>query len=254
MASGETAGSLALTLWRRRAMKLICPCCSARVPAGDISLDTGWAKCAACSEVFPLRDLLPGYQGARRPFDAKVVVERSAQELSVELPAQGVSVGAVYTLGFALFWLSFIALWTAGALGFGQAPLGGINLAFTAFSIPFWLVGLAMLGQVAWAVCGRRAVHIDAGGMTARDQCLGWSRTRQVEFERVQHARPAAWQANGWPHVNNRGAAWLGVEIVYAKGTIRLPVSGEEEQQWLLFEVNDFLRTLAGPRSASPGG
>ena len=53
-------------------------------------------------------------------------------------------------LGFATFWLAFIAFWTVRALGvfFNGGQVHWENAIFAAFSTPFWLVGFGMLGGV----------------------------------------------------------------------------------------------------------
>ena len=58
-------------------MQVKCPNCRRQVPARNVSLDTGWVKCEACNEIFPMADVegyQPGVAGTlpaiERPFDA----------------------------------------------------------------------------------------------------------------------------------------------------------------------------------------
>ena len=231
-------------------MKITCPSCSTPVPAADVSLETGWAKCGACQEVFALAGVLPDFGqaarggSAKRPFDARVRVERPGRDLLVLAPAQGLGLATLWGLGFSAFWLTFIAFWSWGAAGgLSEEPAGAANWIFACFSIPFWLVGLSMLAWTVWSAWGTSSVRIGPERMVMQRRCLGWSRTRSVERRRVQHARPAraywAWGANNYyqlPH---------GVEIVYERGSFALSMSGEDEERWLLDEINGFLASRA---------
>src|SRR5437588_2893601 len=106
-------------------MKVSCPFCTAAIPARDVNLQSGSGKCEACNEVFPLKDALPGYtepapaaaKTSERPFNARAIVQRSADELVVHVPAEGMRAATCGLLGFAIFWLGFVAFWTLGALG-----------------------------------------------------------------------------------------------------------------------------------------
>ncbi len=214
-------------------MKVCCPDCSSPVPAANISLNTGWAKCETCQEVFPLAAVVPGFSVpgpswadvVPRPFNARAVVERTPGELLVHVRAEGMRAATGCLLGFAVVWLSFIAFWTTGALGvfFGGQPQLA-NWLFAAFSIPFWFVGLGMLTAVAWSVWGMKSVRIDREGMITHQRCLTWRRSRWIALDRVQHARPYD------PKVKGSGTSPHGVEIVYRAGSFVLAVDSEEEE------------------------
>ncbi|MCR4413066.1 MAG: zinc-ribbon domain-containing protein [Thermoguttaceae bacterium] len=241
-------------------MKLNCPACGQLIPAEGVALDAGWAKCAGCHEVFRLADLLPGYatpSGApaegrpERPFDAWAILERSKDRLFIHIPAQGMRAGTWGMFGFAVFWLGFVAFWTAGALGvfFGHAR--GIrweNAIFASFSIPFWLVGFGMLGGVLWTARGSRTVGLDASFMQTQLRCLFWRRRKTIDRALVQHAREGAYLVK-----SDHGPSTYtphSVEIIYENGSFRLPCNSPAEQAWLIAEINDFLQTV--PYRPSP--
>src|SRR6266566_5287620 len=95
------------------AMKIHCPSCHELVQSADIDLASGWAKCAACQEVFELSEVLPAFHSnapapeaaLERPFNARAVAEESPNELEIFIPRQGFRVATVAMLGFATFWL-----------------------------------------------------------------------------------------------------------------------------------------------------
>lgn len=230
-------------------MKVTCPSCRRTIAAQDIALDTGWAKCAACDEVFPLADLLPGYAAAKgamaavpeRPFDAWTILRRDDGRLVIHQPARGVRAGTVGLLAFATFWLGFIAVWTAGALGFwfqGAKPQP-VNLLFAAFSIPFWMIGFAMVGGAVWMARGSRSLSIDAVQLATELHCLGFRRTWVLERDQVQCARL------GTPMTSKEGQPPVPfIEVVFTKGSFKLPADSEAERAWLIGEINDFLQQV----------
>jgi hypothetical protein len=224
-------------------MKISCPGCSAIVPARNVSLERGWAKCESCQNLFPLDGVLPNFvligptKPAQRPFDARVLVDKSDRYLVVLVPARGLGIDTVSGLVFMIFWLGFVAFWTAGAMGlFSEEPPELRNWCFASFSIPFWLVGLTMLAKGVFYAWGTSSVHIDLDRMVTQDSCLGLSRTRKIERRLIQHARPRGAQAT-----NNSTQRAPGVEIVYEGGSFTLPVGSEEEEGWLLGQINGFL-------------
>ncbi len=229
-------------------MKLHCPQCGQLVPAENIYLATGWATCPACHELIRLAEVVPDFAPAgpaepkpQRPFDAHALLERTPQRLLLHLPARGVKGGHWALVGFAIFWLAFTAFWTAGALGFGRA-IQLWNLAFAAFSIPFWLVGFGMLIGVLFAARAEYTVRIDASFLVAQVRCLFWRRRRVIDRAQVQHARAGKRFRTG--RMESSPEQLWPVEIVFERGTFRLPCESREEQAWLISEINDFLQAV----------
>jgi hypothetical protein len=232
---------------RLTGMKVTCPTCRDTIPAVDVALDTGWAKCVRCDEVFPLGELLPGFSDVaaapavpERPFDAWAVVRREPRLLAVHLPAQGLRSTAWGMLVFAIIWIVFVCFWTIGALGilFG-GQIQRQNAPFAAFSIPFWIVGFVLLGGVVWMSRGTRSVMIDAAQLVTELRCLRWRRTRTCRRDQVQCARAGqrAWKQEGAP-------ATLTAEIIFTKGSFTIPCTSAAEQAWLVAEINDFLQNV----------
>ena len=232
-------------------MKIHCPSCRELVQSADVDLTSGWAKCAACQEVFELSTVLAGFRAnapaaevtLERPFNARAVVDQSATDLEIFIPRQGFRVSTIALLGFATFWLGFIAFWTAGALGilFGGGPPQPFNLGFAAFSIPFWIIGFVMLGGVAWSVFGTKRVQIDANELRTETRCLLYSKRRTLERTQVQCARAYVpkYQSQGQNAMNTTS---YGAEIIFEKGSYLLPADDDAEAAWLIAVINDFLK------------
>lgn len=147
---------------------------------------------------------------------------------------------------FSLFWLGFTAFWTAGALGIffrpGKPPRWE-NIIFSLFSIPFWLIGFGMLGGALGTMLLRWIVYLDSSWLESRWQCLFVRFRKQISREAVQMVRAASVPVFR-SSTNDRANPTYGVEIVYQGGTVKIPCETQEEQDWLLAEVNQFLESV----------
>ncbi len=134
---------------------------------------------------------------------------------------------------------------------FGGGQIGWANGLFAAFSTPFWLVGFGMLGGILWSARGSRRVYLDASILYAESRCLSARWRKTIDRSEVQHARAGVFQVKS--QNNNASYTPYSVEIVYTKGSYRLPCNTEAEQQWLIGQINDFLQMLPY-HPAPPGG
>lgn len=109
---------------------------------------------------------------ARQPSDSPIVVDRSADGLSLTIPPLGVFKNKAGLFSFGILWCGFMAFFTVAMLwggfkGEGDAPTaegwGGIVM-FALFGLLFWGIGIGML--VAGWNMGRRRTVIDVVGDT----------------------------------------------------------------------------------------
>ncbi len=250
-------------------VKIICPNCETEIPVEDVDLSTGWARCRDCNELFqvaaianrqavglPAGAATPVFDGpVERPVDARIVMERRPDKLFIYVPPMGFRLGLLPVMGFAVFWLAFVAFWTAGALGLFGGRMGLENILFACFSIPFWLVGFAMLGGCFWAMTASRLVYLDASILMTRLKALlfswRWSISRdQVQTVRMQ-ALPASRQEDTGS-VNTVLAPHV-VEIVYKNGKLPIGCTNQDEQRWVYGEIQAFLEAVPyRPGAESP--
>eukprot|EP00850_Spirogloea_muscicola_P004998 SM000022S07212 [mRNA] locus=s22:493953:499216:- [translate_table: standard] len=73
-----------------------------------------------------------------RPAGTKVVLAKTEDMIRISIPPGGLSSETALSGSFALAWNAFTAVWTTSAFAAG-APL-----LFTAFSAPFWVVGVGL--------------------------------------------------------------------------------------------------------------
>jgi hypothetical protein len=139
--------------------------------------------------------------------------------LLVHVPAEGLRAGTLGRLGFAIIWLGFAAAWTARvSWGIGGRQLDVFDWVKLSFSILLWLASFWLMGQVAWGIWGRKSVRVNRDGLRTYWHCLAWSRSRGPCPDAVAHRT---------------------VEFV-------LPAGAEEEERWLIAEINDFVRATGG--------
>ena len=238
-------------------MKVICPSCQAVVQAADVQLDTAWAKCAGCQEVFQVPELLSAVKlrieaerkPPERPFDAKIEILRTDSQLLVSVPSTGMNAGLWSLLGFASFWTAFIAFWTFGAAGGFKGfknGLGGEQILFACFSIPFWLVGIGMLISIVYSAYSERKVAMDPTSAVFEWKCLGWRRAKSLHRHKVQAARVSS----SFMQSDQPRSPRCSVEIVYEQGSFVIPCQTESEQSWVLDSINSYLNNVP-PLAAS---
>ncbi|MGQ9503673.1 MAG: hypothetical protein ACUVQG_01200 [Thermogutta sp.] len=239
-------------------MKPICPSCHQEIPVEDVNLETGWGRCRFCNEIFEIPELVERLRQVQageekkatappvRPADSRIRMVRKEDKLLIYLPPWGLRGPVIALFFFSVFWLVFVAFWTVGALGVffnpGKAPRWE-NVVFALFSIPFWLIGLGMLGGALAGMLSHRIVYLDSSWLESRWQCLFLKFRKQISREEVQMARvagPRTFRSTSHDQPNPT----FGIEIVYQGGKVSVPCENLAEQEWLLAEVNQFLETV----------
>ncbi|MBN2875536.1 MAG: protein kinase [Spirochaetales bacterium] len=111
---------------------------------------------------------------AQLPSDSRVVVSSSPELFSLTIPRVGFNSPAMlFSGGFTLFWLGFVAFWTVSALTMG-API-----FFAMFSLPFWAVGFVMLRVLLKPALSRVELTMSPEtGLVYTESFLGRQKTR----------------------------------------------------------------------------
>jgi hypothetical protein len=174
-----------------------------------------------------------------RPHDTKIELDTSDGKLRMNVPPAGLRGAHVVQLGFSIFWLTFIAIWTT--LAFRGSWL------FAAFSIPFWLVGIALARSGFRGVFGR--IWLELGRDTGRliFLPLGPNIELRPELLRVR----AGTRDNTWMHRNQN----LPPAVILEHGTRTFALLegwSEAERRWVQAEIEGWLASARGegPRAA----
>jgi hypothetical protein len=194
---------------------------------------------AALNALTQRRKLAPVANGdkalaPRRPAGTRVQLHKSRTELSMEIPPTGFR-GETLGIGmFALFWNGGILVWTIGAISSG-APL-----IFALFAVPFWFVGLGMLGGVLNGLLGRVQLEITPQRFVLERHLLGWK--RKVEGNSADLSGVELRTA----YTQNRRPVQT-IALLEGVNTHKLgtPLTSVEKA-WLVHELNTFVKQLPG--------
>jgi hypothetical protein len=115
-------------------------------------------------------------QLGRKPAHTNVVLTKTSQSLEILLPPAASTpvnrIGLGFMGLFAIAWNSFIFAWSGGAL---LIPFP-INLVFALFSLPFWAVGIGMIGTVLFGFFGRVRLQLNAQQIRQELEIFGFKR------------------------------------------------------------------------------
>ncbi|MBE9046620.1 hypothetical protein IQ255_19785 [Pleurocapsales cyanobacterium LEGE 10410] len=105
----------------------------------------------------------------KQPVYSKIKLRKSPEEIEVFIPPKGFTPELIFLITFAIAWNSFITIWTWGAVLMAPLP---INLFFGLFSIPFWAVGLSMIGAILFMLFGSTRLKITSKEISLTYECL----------------------------------------------------------------------------------
>ncbi len=173
-----------------------------------------------------------------KPPDTAIELEKLGEKLTLYVPRRGLRGSHLATFGFALFWLAFIAFWTAGALRG--------SVLFAAFSTPFWVVGLYMLFTVVRSAWQRVWLELwpDRGLLVFAP--FGPRAELRPEFLSVREGvRPASHLRSDLPS---------GPSLILEHGTRTFSLLegfSDAERRWILVELSGWLATTRGTSTAA---
>lgn len=192
-------------------MKVVCEDCGKIVPAVDMDLGTGLAKCRSCDSAFELRGAIRrGASGTGRPRlrDPEGTGEGEAGEADEEAETEpgpgakpevpvpegyrlealprGVRIewkwfglAGILLVPFMLFWNGFMVVWHGIALATGMWFLSLAGLLHTAVGFGLAYVTLALLFN-------RTSVEIERGVLRIANGPLPWPGNRELDASRVR--------------------------------------------------------------------
>jgi hypothetical protein len=186
-------------------MQIHCPSCGAVVPAADVNLANGMAKCRGCNGVFAFESQLdapalapqpqkqPAARQARRerplvPMPSSITVERTGGGSTV---ARGYRTDDTAPKGtlcivrrwfaqkyvfqgfFTVFWCGFLVIWYAAA---GKRD----DLMFTLFPIGHVAVGLWLIYSTLAGFLNRTTIVVTEGSISIAHAPIPWSGNRVI--------------------------------------------------------------------------
>jgi len=165
---------------------------------------------------------------APRPFDTRIQLASDPEALTLTIPPLPAGARSLAPLGFSAFWLAFVALWTRGAMHGGWM--------FSAFSIPFWAVGLLTAWRSVMQLIQTTRLTLDRDGGSLEVRPMGRTRALRTAELNVRIGE----QVRGRQDGDRRTVPALLLE----HGTETFPLLvgySDQEQRWLESELRAWL-------------
>lgn len=170
-------------------------------------------------------------QLAPRPFDTRVELDVSPEQLSLTIPPLRPTPLHLAPLGFAGFWLAFVAFWTWGA--------SHGSVLFAMFSLPFWAAGLGMLARFGLPLIQKTRLTLKRAVGELEVTPFGKRRTLQTAELRVRIGENVRLRQQGMQAEKTPGQALL---LEHGVDTMAL-LDGfsPQEQRWIEGELKAWL-------------
>ena len=216
-------------------MKVHCPHCKKLVSEDRLNLETGWAKCKKCYELFLIADVVAGFEPTHphdptiRPADARIVIEGQASKMLIDIPPFHPGIGGC---------LSFFMIIAAGALMMMLWLVWKEGLCGAFMAVPVSGFIAAYVGALIWEIWSTRSVQIEPSGITTLQQSFFRKRTHWIDIDKFRMIRTIYNDDESRPEC---------VVLKYKGGSFKLPVNSRDEQRWLVAEINSFLDQIWNP-------
>ena len=119
-----------------------------------------------------IKDIVP--QPLKRHSNKIVVEKVDGDQSLITLKPAGFTASTAGIIFFALFWNGFLVVWTTMALM--------ASFLFALFSIPFWLVGLAMIAGIVTNLFGYQEILIRRKNMVVRKFTVGFKIEHTIDY------------------------------------------------------------------------
>lgn len=175
-------------------MKLHCATCGATIPAEDVNLDTGLARCRPCDEVFDVK-ALQAYQEEARPREP-VPMPRGYSVVDdingMIITRRWFNWGIIALLIFCCFWDGFLVVWYTIAFT-EDSPL-----IMKIFPIGHLAVGAALTYCVIAGLFNRTKIDVDYDRVIVRHGPIPCFGNKRVDAVNVQQAyvKRSSYQVN----------------------------------------------------------
>lgn len=240
-------------------MQPSCPACGRPIPVEDVNVATDVARCTACGQVFRASDIvgvrlrdeeLEPPPGCRIAFESV-----TATEGALHVPRVGPRLADAFPVLFATFWVGFMALWTFGA--------SRASVFFALFSIPFWLVGLAMWRGivVAWTETqtisfdDREVTVVRCGPVFTRRKAIPFAEITGIGMAMVMPSDPITAARHFRRLTHMRGVRGIGVHVAeIRRGHRRTTFAEQMSEDELAWAVRVLVAIVEGRTGRRVGG
>lgn len=166
-------------------MIVACPTCRREIPAGDVHLETGLARCTKCDRVFTVSAGPVAVAVGRPP---SVTEEEIAGRFT--LTWRWFTPVALFLILFCVVWDGFLVMWHGVLLGsILTGNVGPEALCPSLFALPHTVVGIVLPYIAAAQLVNRTTVQLGEGAVTIRHGPLWWPGVRRLESRDIGSLR-----------------------------------------------------------------
>lgn len=163
-------------------MQLHCKSCNKPIPAGDVNIGLGIARCLACNAVFNVADEI-GRPKKERPTVAlpkRFQLDDRGPELVITRRWYTHAVWAL--VAFCAFWDGFLVVWYTAGIGMllKGSEGGWMAVLMLAFPVLHVLVGAGLTYLVFCMFVNKTVIRVTTGELTVRHGPLPCSRNSQI--------------------------------------------------------------------------
>ena len=137
----------------------------------ELNCDRRWQSATEALQALKYPLVETEVEALKQPKFSRMKLHKTAEEINVVVPSQGFTSEIIFHAFFALFWNSFMLVWT-GLATFGGTPLG-IGIIMLLFSSPFWLIGLGLISSILFILFGKTRLRINSQKISLTHECLG---------------------------------------------------------------------------------
>jgi len=163
-------------------MQLACKSCTKPIPAADVNLDRGIAKCQGCHAVFSFLDDVGGKSPVVRPqvpMPKRFVVDHWGPELSIT--HRWYSHGLWILLIFCVIWDGFLFAWYSAAIaGLMSGQANGGFWIMLIFPVLHLAVGVGLTYGTLCGFLNKTWIRVSVGELSVRHGPLPTGGNRQL--------------------------------------------------------------------------
>ena len=230
-------------------MNMLCPQCNEAIPASNINISSDLAKCEKCNSLHKASDIVENEDISKLsipPTGTKIKINKGlVNSMELTYPKQGMTFGLVPILIFAIFWLTFISVWT------WFAAQGSIFFAL--FSIPFWAVGIGMIVGVINGVSETQTIKLNNDGLVLEKNRVFNSKQYSLSYNEIQLVKMKVYKPTPFSIFDNMGRITkmqqsfvTGLELpslITGRGTIHFfEDANDSEQEWIVRFISSILK------------
>jgi serine/threonine protein kinase len=212
------------------------------------SLDKRFISAQAANQALnTLHEIQLTASNLEKPAGSRVQLQKSEEKIKISLPPEGFTPKLIFLGAFAIAWNAFLLVWTGGAV----STLLWMSWFFLLFSVPFWFVGLGLLGGIIYCLKGEEIITIDSQEIVAIQRIFGLTLPGKKKMAR-QHINKLV-KADSYHTKDGDGdqvympmtlTIWAGIKkytIGGREASNLLAYLSEPEIEWLASELSQWL-------------